>query len=209
MLSGFSILDPREAGRGRRLSDSRPGGRPRAGEGRRYPSPMTWQDFWSTTLPAYLGALGSIAASTVAVAAFIRDLRTRRGLKEVAESSASSVAILPSGASHAESMPSIAPGPAAEDVGGVPAEEPRLLLTTRGKLTVLRNAGPEPISIAHVSIPSGGKRLVLSDPLPARIEPGEGFSFVVEERMGGAAVAALQVRWTDGRGVSRLSRFFV
>ena len=27
---------------------------------------MTWPDFWSTTLPAYLGALGSLAASAVA-----------------------------------------------------------------------------------------------------------------------------------------------
>ena len=82
---------------------------------------MTWQDFWSTILPAYLGALGSIAASTVAVAAFVRDLRTRRGLKEVAEASATTVEIL----------------------------------------------------------------------------------------LGGAAIAGLQVRWADSRGVIRLSRFFV
>jgi hypothetical protein len=170
---------------------------------------MTWQDFWSSTLPAYLGALGSIAASTVAVAAFIRDLRTRRGLREVAESSASSVEILRSDASGEEHLPSVAPGVRGERVDRGRDDEPRLELTTQGKQTVLRNAGPRPISITDVSIPSGGKRLTLPEALPTQVEPGEGFGFVVSELMGGAAVAALQVRWADSGGVVRLSRFFV
>lgn len=169
---------------------------------------MTWQDFWSTILPAYLGALGSIAASTVAVAAFVRDLRTRRGLKEVAEASATTVEILPDGAPREDGRPSIAPG-RPDDVDGAVADEPRLELATHGRQTVLRNAGPQPISITHVSVPSGGKRLVLTDAVPARVEPGEGFAFVVEELIGGAAIAGLQVRWADSRGVIRLSRFFV
>ena len=170
---------------------------------------MTWQDFWSSTLPAYLGALGSIAASTVAVAAFIRDLRTRRGLKEVAESSASSVEILRSDASEQERLPSAAPGVRANRVDRGRDDEPRLELTTRGKQTVLRNAGPIPISSTGISIPSGGKRLMLPEALPARVEPGEGIGVVVSELMGGAAVAALHVRWVDSGGVMRLSRFFV
>jgi hypothetical protein len=170
---------------------------------------MTWQDFWSSTLPAYLGALGSIAASTVAVAAFIRDLRTRRGLKEVAESSASSVEIVRNDASGEERPPSAAPGLRGDRADPGRDDEPRLELTTHGKQTVLRNAGPQPISIEDVSIPSGGKRLMLAEALPARVEPGEGFGFVVSELMGGAAVAALQVRWADSGGVIRLSRFFV
>jgi hypothetical protein len=170
---------------------------------------MTWQDFWGSTFPAYLGALGSIAASTVAVAAFVRDLRTRRGLKEVAESSASSVEIVRSDASEQEHLPSVAPGVRGSRADPGRDDEPRLELTTHGERTVLRNGGPQPISIADVSIPSGGKRLMLTEALPARVEPGEGFGFVVSELMGGAAVAALQVRWTDSGGVTRLSRFFV
>lgn len=169
---------------------------------------MTWQDFWSSILPAYLGAVGSIAASTVAVAAFVRDLRTRRGLREVAESSATSVAVLSGDATREESLPSIARARAGRIDGGT--EGGWLLeLTTSGRRTVLHNAGPGAISLTHVGIPSGGKRLVLPGPLPARVEPGEGFAFTVDELMSGAAVAALEVRWTDSGGTLRVSRFFV
>ena len=170
---------------------------------------MTWQDFWSTTFPAYLGAVGSIAASVVAVAAFVRDLRTRAGLKEVAQAAASTIEITPgTGPGEAQDPPTIRPP--RDDTGvGARDEGPRLELTSRGAQTILRNMGAEPIQISGLRVPSGGKALSLRNPVPASVEPGEGFGFVVSDLPVGPALAALLVEWVDSDGTTRLSRFFV
>lgn len=170
---------------------------------------MTWQDFWSTTFPAYLGALGSIAASVVAVAAYIRDLRTRAGLKEVAQAATSTIEMAP-GAEPAEpeSPPTIQP-PRADSPLDSRGDEPRLELTSHGNQTVLRNMGAEPVLISDLRVPSGGKVLSLRNPVPSWVEPGEGFGFIVHDLLGGPAIAALLVEWTDSSGATRLSRFFI
>jgi len=170
---------------------------------------MTWQDFWSTTFPAYLGALGSIAASSVAVAAFIRDLRTRAGLKEVAQTATSTIELAPAtGPGGAQNPPTIRP-PRGDTRVEMGEDEPRLELTSRGNQTVLLNMGAEPIRITALRVPSAGKTLMLRNPVPGSLGPGEGFGFVVHDLLGGPAVAALLVEWVDSSGTTRLSRFFV
>lgn len=176
---------------------------------RRYSAPMTWQEFWSTIFPDYLGALGSIAASTVAVAAFIRDMRTRAGLKEMAQAAASTIELPSPGAGGSPAAPTIAPPFRVDTEGSAPQGEPLIELTTRGKQTVLRNLSTEPIRISDLRVPSGGKEVTLRSELPAAVEPGEGFGFVVHDLLRGPAITALLVEWVDGGGTPHLSRFYV
>ncbi|QEW03610.1 hypothetical protein [Microbacterium lushaniae] len=168
---------------------------------------MTWPDFWSTTFPAYLGALGSIAASAVAVAAFVRDLRTRAGLREVAGSAGSTVELPRMGAPLApDAAPTVRPSPAGRRADDAPAS---LELTVRSGRGVLRNLGAETIRLDRLRVPSGGKTLTFSAPLPAGVGPGEEFGFALRDQLAGPAVAALLVEWTDAGGTTRVSRFYV
>lgn len=171
---------------------------------------MTWPDFWSTTFPAYLGALGSIAASAVAVAAFVRDIRTRAGLREVAGATSSTIELPRTGAPLAsDGRPTLWPGPARSPADDAHDHDPRLELTVAGGRGVLRNLGGETIQVDRLSVPSGGKTLTVSAELPARVEPGAEFGFTVRDLVAGPAVAALLVEWTDAGGTTRASRFFV
>lgn len=170
---------------------------------------MTWQEFWSTIFPAYLGAIGSIAASTVAVAAFIRDMRTRAGLKEMAQSAVSTIELPSPDAGGTPTAPTIAPPFLVHPDPSAPAAAPLLELTTRGKQTGLRNLSTEPIRISDLRIPSGGKEVTLRGDLPGVVEPGEGFGFIVRDLLSGPAITALLVEWVDGGGVAHLSRFYV
>ncbi len=169
---------------------------------------MTWPDFWSTTLPAYLGALGSLAASAVAVAAFVRDIRTRAGLREVAGAATSTIEVPPAGGPPAsDGGPTVWPvrGRAADD----PGDDPRLELTVRGGRGVLRNLGAETVSVIGLHVPSGGKTLTFSAALPAGVGPGEDLGFTLRDQFAGPAVTALLVEWTDAAGTTRVSRFYV
>lgn len=157
---------------------------------------MTWEQFWASVFPAYLGAIGSIAASAVAVVAFIREIRTRKGLKEVAQSTSETVAI--------STSPS-AVGPLRTPPGGT---EP-LELVAHGRQTVVRNLTQQPVEIIDIRVPSGGKALTLRSAFPGMVEPGEGFGFIVHDLLGGPAIAALLVEWRTPDGATRLSKFFI
>lgn len=157
---------------------------------------MTWQLFWANVFPAYLGAIGSIAASTVAVIALIRDLRTRKGLREVAQT-ASSTVDLPRDA------PSIAPR------SPEPAGDQPLALITGRRRTIIRNLTREPVEIIDVRIPSGGKSITLAHPLPMIVQPGEGIGLTLRDQLTGPALAAMLVEWAGTDGRSRLTTLFV
>lgn len=157
---------------------------------------MTWELFWASVFPAYLGAIGSIAASAVAVVAFIREIRTRKGLTEVAQATSETVEIstLP---------PAVAP--LTTRTGGT---EP-LELVTHGRQTVIRNLTQLPVEIIDIRVPSGGKALTLRSAFPGTVEPGEGFGFIVHDLLGGPAIAALLVEWRTPDGATRMSKFFI
>lgn len=152
--------------------------------------------FWASVFPAYLGAVGSIAASAVAVSAFIRDIRTRKGLNEVAQSSSVTTDV-------PDHEPSIAPRGQALD-----RTQP-LELVARGSQTVIRNLTQEPIEIVDIRVPSGGKAIALRSELPGAVQPGEGFGLTVRDSLGGPAIAAMLVEWRGADGRRRLTRFFV
>ncbi|MDY0909660.1 hypothetical protein [Microbacterium sp. CFBP9034] len=156
---------------------------------------MTWDEFWASVFPAYLGAVGSIAASAVAVIALIRDLRTRRGLREVAQSASDTVELPRNQATLAPRMSG-------------PGSEP-LELVARGSRTVVRNLLPAPIEIVDLRVPSGGKTLKFTTTLPVSVQPGEGFGFVVQDLLGGPAIAALLVEWKSADGQAHLTTFFI
>lgn len=153
---------------------------------------------WGTVVPAYLGALGTIAASTIAAIALIRDTRTRKGLNEIAQ-----VANEVTEATADQTRESIAY--AARE----PARESGLHLMTHGDQTVLRNMTSGRITISSMDVPSGGKTLTMRVALPAEVEAGEGLGFIVHDLLGGPAIAALEVSWVNERGVPQRSRYFV
>jgi hypothetical protein len=157
---------------------------------------MTWESFWASVFPAYLGAIGSIAASAVAVVALVRDIRTRKGLNEVAQSASSTVEL-------PEDRATILPR--SGDAHGGDALE----LLTRGRRTAIRNLAPDPVEILKVSVPSGGKSVTVPAGLPAAISPGEGLAVVVRELWSGPAIAAVRVEWRDPAGRTSVSTFFV
>lgn len=157
---------------------------------------MTWALFWASVFPAYLGAIGSIAASAVAVVAFIREIRTRKGLKEIAQSSSATVEL-------PQSTPTLLPGFADPRV----AQPLELVAQRRG--TVVRNLTPEPIEIIGIRVPSGGKEVTFTSALPSVVRPGEGLGFIVRDLMEGPALAALLVDWSAADGKAYQSRFFV
>lgn len=157
---------------------------------------MTWTLFWASVFPTYLGAIGSIAASAVAVVALVRDIRTRKGLKEVAQSASVTIDV-PS------SEPSIAPRLDHADAGGP------LVLVAHGSQTVIRNLTEQPIEIVDIRVPSGGKATTLRTELPGVVQPGEGFGLIVHDLLGGPAIAAMLVEWRSIDGQLRLTKFFV
>lgn len=150
---------------------------------------------WGTVVPSYAGALGTIAASTIAAIALFRDVSTRKGLREVAQASTTTVT---------DSAPASIAYPARESAG-----ESQLEMTTLGNQTVLRNMTDLPIVIQNLDVPNGGKVISLRENLPATVAPGEGFGFIVHTVLSGPAIAALMVQWTDGEGAPKTSRFFV
>jgi len=157
---------------------------------------MTWELFWASVFPSYLGAVGSIAASAVAVVALVRDIRTRKGLKEVAQAASETVE-LPS------ALPSIVP------TAIEPTVDPPLELVARGAQTAIRNLTDVPIEIVDIRVPSGGKSITLRTEVPGIIQPGEGFGVIVHDLLGGPAIAAMLIEWRGADGRLRMSRFFV
>lgn len=157
---------------------------------------MTLEQFWASAFPAYLGAIGSIAASAVAVVAFIREIRTRKGLTEVAQATFETIQVT-------TSPPTVAP--LSTPTGG---NEP-LELVTHGHQTVIRNLTQQPVEITDIRVPSGGKLLTLRSTFPGTVEPGEAFGFIVHDLLGGPAIAALLVEWRTPDGTTRLSKFFI
>jgi hypothetical protein len=157
---------------------------------------MTWTLFWASVFPTYLGAIGSIAASAVAVVALVRDIRTRKGLNEVAQSASVTIDV-PS------SEPSIAPRLDASDAG-----QP-LELVARGTHTVIRNLTQQPIEIVDIRVPSGGKAITMRTEFPGVVQPGEGFGLIIHDLLGGPAIAAMLVEWRSTDGQLRLTKFFV
>lgn len=152
--------------------------------------------FWASVFPAYLGAVGSIAASAVAVIAFLRDIRTRKGLNEVAQSSSTTTNV-------PTNEPSIAPRLERSD------QTHRLELVTHGPQTVIRNLTQHPIEIVDIRVPSGGKTITLRSEFPGVVQPGEGFGLIVHDLLGGPAIAAMLVEWRSVDGQLRLTKFFV
>ncbi|MFG6490817.1 hypothetical protein [Microbacterium sp. P03] len=157
---------------------------------------MDWSMFWASVFPAYLGAVGSIAASAVAVIAFLRDIRTRKGLNEVAQSSSTTT-------DAPTNEPSIVPRLGTSD------QTQPLELVAHGSQTAIRNLTEHPIEIVDIRVPSGGKTITLRSEFPGVVQPGEGFGLIVHDLLGGPAIAAMLVEWRGVGGQLRLTKFFV
>lgn len=154
----------------------------------------TASDFWGIVFPAYLGAAGAIISGAVAAWALMREIRTRRGLREVA-----------SGQNAEQSSRST------ESFIAAKSATDAFLLSVTGEREqsspvswvlvdyglyhkALRNVSSTPARITRIKQLNGEMNLYYRF-LPTTIDPGA--ELRVERTPGGPAVIATEFAWTE------------
>jgi len=132
-------------------------------------------DFWGEAVPAWVGAIGSIAASAVATIAFLRDIRTRKGLNVVAT------------AANERDTPS--------RNAAVIASARDVELLNLARSSMFRNRSDEDVTVVGISTSTEGTEFRAEQPLPHRLGPGEVLSIRVHRSIDAPSIAELHVRW--------------
>ncbi|WP_407361514.1 hypothetical protein [Microbacterium sp. LBN7] len=151
-------------------------------------------DFWGIVVPAWLGAVASIAASAIAVLAFINSLSAKGGVREIGESLNRDQTIYreASGTLHLSgtATATVAPEPWSFD--------------GEGGVGVFRNMSGELLTVSGIAT-VGGIDLTLSDQFPLEVPPTASFEVRIHRILGGPAVRGVTLNWIreDGAELSR------
>lgn len=147
-------------------------------------------DLWGEVIPAYGGAIGTIAASIVATVALIRDIRTRGGLNVVTANSNQRTA-------------ADAPSRNAAIIAGAGDVE----LLNFARTSLFRNLGADPITVLDVSTRTDGVEYTAEQPLPAQLQEREWVSIRIRRSPLGPSTGEFAARWRDADGKDYTSTF--
>ncbi|WP_311260514.1 hypothetical protein [Microbacterium sp. WCS2018Hpa-9] len=146
-------------------------------------------DFWGVVVPSWLGAVASIAASTVAVIAFINSLSAKGGVREIGDA--------------LNREPTVQPG--GRSLRGSSAAEPEpWMFGGDGRVGSFRNTSGEVLTVSGISA-TAGIEATLREQLPLGVPPGASFEVRLRRTLGGPAVRGVTIEWgrEDGAELSR------
>lgn len=181
-----------------------------------------WGDFWIANFPTWAGAIGSIAAAVLALVAILRDIQTRKGVRNVAAGTAPSTDIQEGSASDSadvadQAAPQTPRDLEAEeaamrdlirrvtqfsDLRARPASQSSgaiLLSQPTHKAKMIENVSDLVITVYSIDQVDGGDDIVAPG-LPRELAPGEALRFGVDRSLASPTVIAADVRWGDGNG---------
>ncbi|WP_311877512.1 hypothetical protein [Microbacterium forte] len=146
-------------------------------------------DFWGVVVPSWLGAVASIAASTVAVIAFINSLSAKGGVREIGEA--------------LNREPTAQPGGRSLRASSVAEPEP-WMFRSDGRVGSFRNTSGEVLTVSGITA-TAGIEVTLSEQLPLDVPPTASFEVLLVRTLGGPAVRGVTIEWVreDGGLVSR------
>lgn len=146
-------------------------------------------DFWGVVVPSWLGAVASIAASTVAVIAFINSLSAKGGVREIGDALNREPTVQPGGRSLRGSS---AAGP-----------EP-WMFGSDGRVGSFRNTSGEVLTVSGISA-TAGIEATLREQLPLDVPPMASFQVRLHRSLAGPAVHGVTLEWgrEDGAELSR------
>ncbi|WP_091229054.1 hypothetical protein [Microbacterium sp. 3J1] len=146
-------------------------------------------DFWGVVVPSWLGALASIAASTVAVIAFINSLSAKGGVREIGD---------------ALNREPTAHGAGERGLRGVAAApEPWSVEIGRG-VGAFRNTSGQLLTVTRMAA-TAGIEATLREQMPLEVPPDASFEVRLRRVLGGPAVRGVTLEWVpeDGERVTR------
>lgn len=153
-------------------------------------------DFWGVVVPSWLGAVASIAASTVAVIAFINSLSAKGGVREIGEALNREPTVQP----EAVGKPSITRS------GTAPVVPEPWSFDSDGRVGAFRNTSGETLTVSRITA-TAGIEATLRDQLPLEVPPTASFPVRVHQTLGGPAVRGITLEWVREDG-ARLSRTY-
>ncbi len=146
-------------------------------------------DFWGVVVPSWLGAVASIAASTVAVIAFINSLSAKGGVTEIGDALNREPSV------RRGAIGGLAIGGAAT---GTDPPEPWAVERDR-RVGIFRNTSGRCAVVSGIDV-VGGVHAALDAQLPLEVPPTASFEVRLRRDLGGPAVRGVTLRWTDGDG---------
>ncbi len=146
-------------------------------------------DFWGVVVPSWLGAVASIAASTVAVIAFINSLSAKGGVREIGDALNREATVQPA-------RPTLRGSSVAE-------AEPWMFRSDR-RVGSFRNTSGEVLVVSGISA-TAGIEATLREQLPLHVPPAASFQVHLRQGLGGPAVRGVTLEWVreDGAELSR------
>lgn len=148
-------------------------------------------DFWGVVVPSWLGAVASIAASTVAVIAFINSLSAKGGVREIGDA--------------LNREPTAQPGARNLRGSSVAGPEP-WMFSSDGRLGTFRNTSGEVLTVSGISA-TAGIEATFREQLPLDVPPTASFQVHLQRSLGAPAVRGITLEWVREDGVE-LSRTY-
>ena len=151
-------------------------------------------DFWGVVVPTWLGALGTIAASAVALVAYLAGRAAQGGVKQLAEGLNRS----PSTAAS-EDREGLLPDQRAVEPWLLDHDGPavRFRNTSGGDVTVVNVEGVQDVPIS------------LKFDLPARVPATAAIRMIVHRIIGGPAVTGVTLTWLDEHDRERSRTYYL
>ncbi|MFJ2543765.1 hypothetical protein [Microbacterium sp. NPDC087589] len=146
-------------------------------------------DFWGVVVPSWLGAVASIAASTVAVIAFINSLSAKGGVREIGDA--------------LNREPTVQPTRPTLSASSVAEAEPWTFISD-GRVGTFRNTSRELLVVSGISA-TAGVAATLREQLPLDVPPTASFQVRLHHTLGGPAVRGVTLEWgrEDGAELTR------
>lgn len=142
-------------------------------------------DFWGVVVPSWLGAVASIAASTVAVIAFINSLSAKGGVREIGE---------------ALNREPTEQGVRTRTLSAAATAAPEpWSFNGDGRVATFRNTSGHVLTVSSVSA-TAGVEATLRDQFPLDIPPDASFEVRLRSTLGGPAVRGVVLEWIQGDG---------
>lgn len=147
-------------------------------------------DFWGVVVPAWLGALGTIAASVVALFAYITGRAAQGGVKQLAD-----------GLNRTTSQAGNSEAPSLLD-GDARGKEPWVIEDDGSKVTFRNTSGSH---VLVTGVHGFGVPLSSAFSFPIDVPASAAFKVIVHRILGGPAVIGVTIDWRpeDGQEISR------
>lgn len=141
-------------------------------------------DFWGVVVPSWLGAVASIAASTVAVIAFINSLSAKGGVREIGHA-----------LNRAPTGQRGVPGGAALRSADVAGPEPWSVVSD-GRVGTFRNTSGGVLTVSGI-IATAGIDATLRDRVPLTVPPAASFEVRLRSSLASPAVRGVTLVWSQ------------